>query len=159
MRAHTHTPAMGFTLSAHTLLSLCLPVYLTACPFVRLLTFSLPLPFTLNYTLSPPASPNAPFQNVSLRDRVEERRFTGSGVASGSLASILVGGDEEVGINTVCLCVVWCLCVHLLIQAPPAQVLPASGVMKPYPLASRLRVSQITPFGIKLVADDLFSEE
>jgi hypothetical protein len=88
---------MGFTLSAHTLLSLCLPVYLTACPFVRLLTFSLPLPFTLKYTLSPPASPNAPFQNVSPRDRVEERRFTGSG----SLASILVDGDEEVGINTV----------------------------------------------------------
>ena len=47
-RTHTNTPAMGRTFSAHTRLPLWLAVYSysTACPLVRLLTFSLPLPFT-----------------------------------------------------------------------------------------------------------------
>ena len=52
------------------------------------------------------------------------------------------------------MCCVLSVCAFADKCPPPAQVLPASGVMKPYPLASRLRVSQITPFGIKLVADE-----
>jgi hypothetical protein len=146
-RAHTHTCYGVDAFSTYALVAVPFGVSYSP-PLCKALDIFIALALHVKVHVVPTCIAESPFS-----ERESERQGGGTERDRKRLAaSILVNGDEEVGINTVCLCVVCCLCGHLLIKVPPAQVLPASGVMKPYPLASRLRVSQITPFGIKRVA-------